>query len=117
MTDTHRSTRSTTTPGIHKSFRMSRFGAREQELIKRLARQWYLTSSGAHIQLAASEYDYFLMKPTSMFAEMFNIERELVVVLSPYRTFEPRTLDVFDAAQRQLSDLRVESVCRVLIQR
>ena len=50
-----------------------------------------------------------------MFAEMFNIERELIVVLSPYRTFEPRTLDVFDAAQRQLSDLRVESVCRVLI--
>ena len=31
------------------------------------------------------------------------------------RTFEPRTLDAFDAAQRQLSDLRVESVCRVLI--
>ena len=94
---------------------MTRFGDREQQLIKRLANQWYLTSSGAHIRLAASRYDYFLMKPTPMFAEMFNIERELIVVLSPYKTFEPRTLDVFDAAQRELSDLRVESVCRVLI--
>lgn len=107
--------RSITNPGIHRSFQMTRFGAREQELIRRLAGQWYLTSSGAHIQLAASRYDYFLMKPTPMFAEMFNIERELIVALSPYTTFEPRTLDVFDAAQRQLSDLRVESVCRVLI--
>ena len=107
--------RPATYPGIHKSFQMTRFGQREQDLIKRLARQWYLTSSGAHIRLAASQYDYFLMKPTPMFAEMFNIERELIVVLSPYTTFEPRTLDVFDAAQRQLSDLRAESVCRVLI--
>ena len=104
-----------TYPGIHKSFQMTRFGDREQGLIKRLAHQWYLTSSGAHVRLASSRYDYFLMKPTPMFAEMFNIERELIVVLSPYKTFEPRTLDVFDAAQRELSHLRVESVCRVLI--
>ena len=104
-----------TSPGIHRSFQITRFGDREQKLIKRLANQWYLTSSGAHIRLAASRYDYFLMKPTQMFTEMFNIERELIVALSPYKTFEPRTLDVFDAAQRELSDLRVESVCRVLI--
>jgi hypothetical protein len=55
------------------------------------------------------------MKPTPMFSEMFNIEREIIVVLSPYPNFEPRSLDFFDAAQRDLSDLRVESVCRVLI--
>ena len=107
--------RTTTTPGIHGAFQMSRFGDRERELIERLAHQWYLTSSGADIRLAASRYDFFLMKPTPMFTEMFNIERELIVVLSPYETFEPRTLDAFDAAQRKLSDLRVESVCRVLI--
>jgi hypothetical protein len=55
------------------------------------------------------------MKPTPIFSEMFNIEREVIVVLSPYPSFEPRSLDVFDVVQRQLSDLRVESVCRVLI--
>ena len=107
--------RTKTNPGIHGLFQMSRFGDRERRLIERLAQQWYLTSSGAPIQLAASRYDFFLMKPTRMFTEMFNIERELIVVLSPYERFEPRTLDVFDAAQRKLSDLRVESVCRVLI--
>lgn len=104
-----------TNPGLHKQFNIDRFGSREKDLIRRLSTQWYLTSSGAHINLASSEYDYFLMKPTSTFSEMFNIEREVIVVLSPYPNFEPRTLDVFDAAEHQLSELRVESVCRVLI--
>lgn len=104
-----------TNPGIHRQFHIDRFLPRERQLIERLATQWYLTSSGSHIYLAASEYDYFLMKPTPMFSEMFNIEREVIVVLSPYPNFEPRSLDVFDAAQRKLSDHRVESVCRVLV--
>lgn len=104
-----------TNPGIHKQFLLDRFGDRETTIIEGLARQWYLTSSGSHLRLGASEYDYFLMKPTPMFSEMFNIEREVIVVLSPYPNFEPRSLDFFDAAQRELSDLRVESVCRVLI--
>jgi hypothetical protein len=104
-----------TNPGIHRQFLINRFSERDQQLIQGLSRQWYLTSSGEHLRLAASEYDYFLMKPTSMFSEMFNIEREVIVVLSPYPNFEPRSLDVFDVAQRKLSDLRVESVCRVLI--
>ena len=107
--------RTTTSPGIHPSFQISRFGEGERMLIERLAHQWYLTSSGTRISLAASTYDFFLMKPTPMFTEMFNIEREIIVVLSPYKRFEPRTLDAFDAAQRKLSDLRIESVCRVLV--
>ena len=104
-----------TNPGIHHQFRLDRFSKRERKIIERFATQWYLTSSGSHLRLATSEYDYFLMKPTAIFTEMFNIERELIVVFSPYPSFEPRTLDVFDVAQRQLSDLRIESVCRVLI--
>ena len=104
-----------TEPGVHPQFMLERFSDRERQLIGRLATQWYLTSSGARLHLAASKYDYFLMKPTPMFSEMFNIERELIVVLSPYPRFEPRSLDAFDAAQKQLSDLRAESVCRVLI--
>lgn len=104
-----------TNPGIHRQFLIERFSDRDQRLIRRLAIQWYLTSSGAHIRIAASEYDYFLMKPTSMYSEMFNLDRELIVVLSPYDRFESRSLDIFDVAQSQLPDLRVETVCRVLI--
>lgn len=104
-----------TTPGIHRQFRLDRFEEREQKLIKRLANQWYLTSSGFKLRLASSQYDYFLMKPTPMFSELFNIEREVIVVFSPYPKFEPRSLDAFDAAEKDLPNLRVESVCKILI--
>lgn len=103
------------TPGMHKQFVVERFTEPEQRILHKLAHEWYLTNSGQHIRLAASSYDYFLMKPTLAFAEMFNLERELIVVFSPYETFEPRTLDAFDQAERQLSDLRTETVCKVLI--
>ena len=96
-----------TNPGFHRQFRLERFGPDEQRILDVLSRQWYMTSSGAKLRLAASRYDYFLMKPTKMFTEMFNIERELIVVLSPYPNFESRSLDVFDEAQKQLSRLEV----------
>ncbi len=92
--------RTKTTPGKHSQFALSRFGEEERTILSKLTR-WYLTNSGAHLQLATSEYDYFLMKPTAMFSEMFNIEREIIAVFSPYPRFEPRTLDVFDVAQQR----------------
>ena len=53
-----------TNPGRHKLFDTSRFGEEEQRILGKLRNEWYLTNSGAHIQLATSAYDYFLMKPT-----------------------------------------------------
>lgn len=107
--------KSITNPGFHRSFHTERFNLREKQVLNVLARQWYLTFSGERIRVAVSEYDFFLMKPTPMFTEMFNIERELIVVFSPYPNFEPRSLDIFDVAEKRLSDLRTESVCRVII--
>ena len=104
-------------PGMHRQFQLSRFGDEEQRILTRLAIEWYLTNSGSILSLAASRYEFFLMKPTAVFTEMFNIDREVIAVFSPYRLFEPRALDAFDLAQHGLSELRVESVCRVLISR
>lgn len=103
-----------TRPGMHPQFATKHFSSEELAILKKLSREWYLTS-GAPVELLASRYTSFLMKPTTVFSEMFNIDREIIVVFSPYPSFEPRTLDAFDSAQRSLSDLRVESVCRVLI--
>lgn len=106
-------------PGMHPNFSIDSYSQDEQKILTHLKAEWYVTSSGAsfgpHIRLGASEYRFFLLKPTSLFSEMFNIEREIVSVFSPYDTFEPRTLDAFDAARSRLQDLRVENVCYVLI--
>ena len=104
-------------PGMHYNFDMMRFGSDEQKILRKFSTEWYLTNSGANFFLGKSSYDYFLMKPTDVFSEMFNLNREVICVISPYPHFEPRTLDAFDYAQRILSDLRFETVCRVLISR
>jgi hypothetical protein len=64
-------------PGFHRQFLMDRFDPQEKEILMRLSKEWYLTNSGKSIKLAASHYNYFLMKPTQSFSEMFNIDREV----------------------------------------
>ena len=86
----------------------------EQKILQKLSGEFFLTGGG-RINLLRSQYAYFMMKPTSVFTEMFNIERELLCVFSSYENFEPRTLDAFHIAQNELADLRVETICRVLI--
>ena len=42
------------------------------------------------------------------YSELFNLKREIIVVLSDYPKFEPRTLDAFDYAKR---DRRYQDMC------
>jgi len=104
-------------PGIHTKFYLNKFTEDEVTIIKNLSKDWYVTSSGNKIRLAASEYDFFLIKPIMLFSEMFNIEREVICVFSPYTHFEPRTLDAFSEAEKNLSELRTERICKILISR
>jgi len=99
---------------MHPHFILEPFQPEAKKILGRLSTEFFLTSGGK-INLLKSEYNYFLMKPTSVFSEMFNIEREVLCVFSEYENFEPRTLDAFHIAQNELADLRVETVCRVLI--
>ncbi len=106
-----------TNPGFHKQFVLSRFGEEEQSILNVLSKGWYLTNSGEEIYVAQSKYNYFLMKPTPRTSEMFNIEREVICVLSSYENFEPRSLDIFDEVIKKLPKMRTETVCGVLVSR
>ncbi|HNR14059.1 MAG TPA: ATP-binding protein [Thermodesulfobacteriota bacterium] len=108
-----------TTPGIHNNFSLGLYSADEQKIIHQISSEWYVTSSGPGsgptIQLGKSVYRFFIMKPTKVYSEMFNLEREIIAVFSPYDRFEPRTLDAFSAARSKVQELRLESVCYCLI--
>lgn len=105
-----------TNPGIHKTFLIERFGERERNILRRLSGWWYLTNSGDEVVLGANaRMSYFLMKPVTSFAEGFNLDREIITVFSHYPNFEPRTLDAFDSASVAYQNLRVESICRIVI--
>lgn len=106
-----------TNPGFHKQFLLERFNSEEKKILIALSQTWYLTSSGESLKVAQSTYDYFLMKPTHKTSEMFNVEREIVCVLSNYENFEPRSLDFFEQVYRRLPKMRAETVCAILISR
>lgn len=101
--------------GFHKMFQLQRFGQSEKSVLKKLAASWYMTSSGEEITANHSKHNYFLMKPTSEFTEMFNIDREIVCIFSGYNSFDPRSIDVFDEVFNKLPRNRVEKICGVLI--
>ncbi len=101
--------------GIHPKFEMDKYSEIEESILNNLAKEWYITSSGKIIQFGSSSYANFLMKPTKLFAEMFNLEREIICVFSKYESFEPRNLDAFSIVEKKISDLRADPICKILI--
>ncbi len=106
----------TTFPGINKNTKTSHFDIEEAYILDFLAKDWYITNGGNKITINQnSHYKFFLMKPARDYQEMFNLEKEVIVVFSPYESFETRSLDVFDFVYKMYPDLRLENVCCVLI--
>ncbi|MDP2919184.1 MAG: hypothetical protein Q8O43_03060 [Dehalococcoidia bacterium] len=102
--------------GINPQVTLGHFLEDEKRIITKISSEWYVTNGGGEIRLGPrSTYRYFLIKPTDFYREMFNLERELIVVFSPYVNFEPRTLDAIDAAAKRYQQLRLERVCSVVI--
>ena len=102
-------------PGVHPQLNGINFSNREWRIIRKLALEWYVTSGGEVKLGPASEYRYILIKPTHMFEEMFNLEREIVTIFSAYSSFEPRTLDALDSVVKSHQALRLERVCSVIV--
>jgi len=92
------------TPGINPQAVLNHFTEDERKIIHRISLDWYVTNGGAELRLGpTSTYRYLLVKPINIFQEMFNVEREMVVIFSPYDKFEPRTLDAITSAANRPS--------------
>lgn len=103
-------------PGINRSTRTNHFNKEEEYILNFFAKDWYITNGGGKITInASSHYKYFLMEPTRDYQAMFNLDKEVLVLFSPYEKFEARSITVFDDIYERYSDLRLENVCCVLI--
>ena len=102
-------------PGIHPQFSFSGYSKTDEAIIRRLAQEWLVTGGSSRLQVGSSTYSTVLIKPTHLLSEMFNIDREVAVVLSSYPRIEPRVHEAFDSIQDRVGHLRIESLCRVLI--
>ena len=105
-----------TTPGIHPMFSAERFSEEIREILEVLRTEFFLTNNGDKLSLGYnSEYEFIVVEPTSTYQDLFNLNKEIVVVFSPYTSLQPRTLDVFEKVSKRFSALRLEKICGVLV--
>ena len=105
------------TCGIHPNAReiiTASFSQKEREIAQYWGSEWYITNAGS-IDLGQSEYKFFLIKPTLTYEEALSLSREIIVILSSYENFEPRTLEAFEEVYQRFHDNRLERICYVLI--
>ncbi len=102
-------------PGIHKLVNLRGFSDDELKIVNKIGKEWYVTNGGEEINIGGSLYRYILVKPTYNYQEMFNLEREIVVIFNRYKNFEPRTLEVFDHIMKKHSVLRLDKICSIIV--
>ncbi len=103
-------------PGFAKYITRRHFTEQENKILDNLSKFFYITNGGGIINLGAnSTYRYFLIKPTSIFQEQFNLYKEIIVIFSPFSSFEPRTLDAIDSITSKYQNLRLDRVCSIII--
>jgi hypothetical protein len=103
-------------PGLNSLLKLDHFKDDEKKIIYKLSKEWYITNGGwEFIMGLKSKYRFVLIKPIKIFQEMFNLEREIIVIFSPFGRFEPRTLDAIDYVLQKHQVLRLEKICNVII--
>lgn len=104
------------TPGIHPKIKLEQFNQEEQKIIRTLGEAFYVTNGGRELTVAGCQYRYILVKPTENYAVNFNLQREIPVIFSDYKNFEPRSLDVAaEVAKVVPARLRLDRSCQIII--
>ena len=96
-------------PGINPAVELKDLSAEERSIIRNISKKyWHITRIELH-KNNRSKYNVVFLKPIEYITQNFNLIREVVLILSPYLSFEPRSLDVLD--ELDIETLRLEEVC------
>ena len=103
--------------GIHPNAEnklQAEFTREEKQIVKKWSELWFITRAGKK-EVGNSEYRYIYAKPTETIEEGTGITKELVVIFSPYKSFEARTLTAYDEIVEIDIEQRYEKLCYALI--
>jgi len=82
-------------PGIHPELDFRSFGSKEEALIRDFSKVWFITFIKTG-KFKDGNFTFAFGKPSNELTERFHIEREVLILISPYRNFEARVLDFVD---------------------
>lgn len=102
-------------PGMNPKARLSSFPESEAVIVANLAKEFYITTGAKTLKLGKSEYRYFFIKFPDDKASAFGARDEIIVLLSPFENFEPRTLDAIEKIQDLNLGFRLDKICAFVI--
>lgn len=102
-------------PGIKPGLDTSKLLPAELTIVNYLSsKYWYITRIDQQ-SIAGSQIRVVLIKPVDYITQSFNLLREVIVVFTPYDSFEPRTLDILE--RLDIPNIRTEEICSIVVSR
>ena len=103
------------TPGIHRRLDLdyARFGWKEQNIVRSLAKVWRITFV-KKARFKDADYYYAFARPTTELHNNFRLEREVLILLNKYPTFDARSLDFVDKTIFEFQN-RLDKLCVILV--
>lgn len=99
--------------GINRKVNFDNFSEKEYDILTILSKKYWTVTRAETIRLSNAVYRLVLMKPGDHIRQNFNLQREVVVVFSPYDSFEPRSIDAIEYLNVQ--ELRLEEICSFIV--
>lgn len=87
----------------------------DRYVLRSLSKQFYITRSVSVIRVGNSDYRYFFLKFPTDKSEIFGVTHEVIVLLSPFDNFEPRTLDAIESIEEKITGFRLDKICAFVV--
>lgn len=106
-------------PGTHTSLVTNHFSQEELDIIhSALAREFFVTHGGSTVNVGYSaKYKYLLIKPSTTYTDLFNLQNEIIVLFSQFDEFDSRELIAIEKAATHYPKKRLERICSLVISR
>lgn len=102
-------------PGLNPNARIENLPPDEQSIARVLSKDFYITGGFKDVTIGTSNYRYFFLRFPDDKAAAFGARDEIIVLLSPFENFEPRTLDAIERIQEKNSGFRLDKICAFVI--
>ena len=79
-----------TLPGIKAGLDLNKLLPAEKKIVNYLAEKYWYVTRIEMSSMSGSQIRVVLIKPVDYIKQSFNLSREVIVVFSPYDSFEPR---------------------------
>ena len=101
--------------GIHPELKLDAFSGPEQQIINTIfSKFWYVTNAKT-ISHQNNSFRFLLLKPSQDFQYKFNLTRELILIFSPFSSFDTRSVEAIEIVNRKYPEPRLEEICSIIV--